>query len=354
MDRVRIGLIGAGIMGTYGHLPGYMEIPTMAQVVAVCDKNPKAVENIVEKSGASGYSHYQDLLDDSSVDAVDICLPHNLHGPVVLAALKAGKHVIVEKPFTLDLGQADQAISESRSRGLKLMVAENMRFIKAYDVAKRLVDSGNIGDLCYVRGYTGGPNEDSSDLSNWRIRAAEAGGGTIMDDGIHCFYLFRWFVGDVKSIYAVTTKFGKSTVSEVEDNAVGTLKFANGGLGIFGFSTTTTSPWTEELQLFGTKGSIFVDFLASNPLRVFSTVRRSSNRADWWSRYGDVSWEYPFVEHSTTEWVTSSMRREVQHFVDCILNNKEPLVTGEDGKKAVELCLRAYESAKLGKEVSLQ
>ncbi len=330
-----------------------MEIPTKAQVVAVCDKNPKAVQNIVEKSGAKGYSSFEDLLGDPSVDAVDICLPHNLHGPVALAALSAGKHVIVEKPFTIDLMQADQVIAEAKARKLKLMAAENMRFIKAYQVAKQLVDSDVIGDICYVRGYTGGPNDDSSDPSNWRIRAAESGGGTMMDDGIHCFYLFRWFVGDVKSVYAVTTKYRKNSISEVEDNAVGTLKFSNGALGIFGFSTTTASPWTEEFQLFGTKGSIFVDFLASNALRVFSTVRRSNDKSLWWGRYGDVSWEYPFVEHSTTEWVTSSMRREVQHFVDCILYDKEPLVTGEDGKRALELCLKAYESARLGKEVSL-
>lgn len=338
-------------MGTYGHFPGYMEIPTKAQVIAVCDKNPKAIQNIVEKSGAKGYSSYEDLLSESSVDAVDICLPHNLHGPVALAALKSGKHVITEKPFTIDLAQADQVIAEAKARGRKLMVAENMRFIKAYDVAKRLVDAGTIGDLCYVRGYTGGPNDESTDPSNWRIRAAESGGGTMMDDGIHCFYLFRWFVGDIKSVFAVTTKYRKNEMSEVEDNAVGTLRFSNGALGIFGFSTTTASPWTEELQLFGTKGSISVNFLASNPLRVFSTVRRSTNPSQWWSRYGDVSWEEPFVEHSTTEWVTSSMRREVQHFVDCIQNDTQPLVTGEDGKRAVELCLKAYESARLGKEV---
>jgi myo-inositol 2-dehydrogenase / D-chiro-inositol 1-dehydrogenase len=233
------------------------------------------------------------------------------------------------------------------------MVAENMRFIKAYDVAKKLVDSGVIGDLCSVRGYTGGPGGDSTDPSNWRIKSAESGGGTMMDDGIHIFYLFNWFVGAANSVYAVTTKYKKSNVGDVEDNAVGTIKFSNGALGIFGFSTTTDSPWTEELQLYGTKGSIFVDFLASNPLRVYSTVRRSPNQADWWSHYGDVSWEFPYVEHSTVEWVTASMRREVQHFVDCILHDKQPLVSGEDGKKAVALCLKAYESAREGKEVSL-
>ena len=353
MDRVRIGLIGAGIMGSRGHFPGYMEIPDKVRFAAVCDKNPKAVQSIVEKSDARGYSDYQELISDPSVDAVDICLPHNLHGPVALAALRAGKHVIVEKPFTISLEQADEIIAEAKKRRLTLMVAENMRFIKAYEVAKRLVDAGEIGEICYVRGYTGGPNSETTDPSNWRIRAAESGGGTIMDDGIHCFYLFRWFAGEVKSVYAVTTKLGKSAVSEVEDNAVGTLRFASGALGIFGFTTTTASPWTEELQIFGTKGSIFVDFLASNPIRLFSISGRSSNTTDWWSRYGDVSWELPFVEHSTTEWVTNSMKREVQHFVDCIQTGNQPLVTGEDGKKAVELVLKAYESARTGKEVSL-
>jgi len=340
-------------MGSYGHFPGYLEIPDRAKVVAVCDKNPKAVTPLVEKSGAKPYSDYHELLNDSEVDAVDVCLPHNLHGPVALAALKAGKHVIVEKPFTINLREGDEVIAAAKERNLKLMVAENMRFIKAYQVAKRLVEENAIGDICYARAYTGGPNDNATDPSNWRIRASEAGGGTIMDDGIHCFYLFRWFVGEVKSIFAITTRYRKNAIGDVEDNAVGTLKFSNGALGIFGFSTTTDSPWTEELQLFGTKGSIRVDFLASNPLRVFSSVKRSTNRADWWSHYGNVSWEEPLVEHSTVEWVTSSMRREVQHFVDCILENKEPLVSGEDGKKAVELVLKAYESANSKREVEL-
>ncbi|MFI5420717.1 MAG: Gfo/Idh/MocA family protein [Nitrososphaerales archaeon] len=353
MNQVRMGLIGAGIMGTYGHFPGYLEIPDKAKVVAVCDKNPKAVSNLVNKSGAKGYSDYEEMVRDPEIDAVDICLPHNLHAPVALAALRAGKHVIVEKPFSINLAEADEVINTAKDKGLKLMTAENMRFVKAYDVAKRLVDEGEIGDICYVRGYTGGPNEEPTDPSNWKIKAAQAGGGTMMDDGIHIFYLVRWLVGEVKSVYATTTKFRKSEISDVEDNAVGTLKFANGALGIFAFSTTNASPWTEEFQLYGTKGSISVDFLASNPLKVFSTVRRSSDPSKWWGHYGNVSWDFPFIEHSTMEWVTGSMRREVQHFVNCILEDKQPLVTGEDGKRAVELCLKAYESARTGKEVSV-
>ena len=340
-------------MGSWGHYPGYAEIPDKAKFVAACDKDAGALNAIVERSGAKPYQDYQELLKDPEVDAVDICLPHFLHGRVALAALEAGKHVIVEKPFTLDMAEADRIIATAKSKGLKLMVAENMRFIKAYEVAKQIVDKGEIGQICFARAYTGGPNSSLMDADNWRSKLNEAGGGTMIDDGVHCFYLFRWFVGDVKSIYAVTNKFVKESPRDVEDNAVGTLRFANGAMGTFSFSNTTATPWTEQLELLGTDGAIEVDFLAPQPLRVFSSKRNMNELDEQWSYYGNVSWETPIIEHSVHEWVTATMRKEVKHFVDCILENTEPLVSGEDGKKAVELVLKAYESAKLGREVSI-
>ena len=95
MKPVGIGIIGAGAIGTYGHYPGYAEVPVKAKVVAVCDKDKVALDNLAEKSGAKPYDDYQELLKNPDVDAVDICLPHFLHCKVALAALEAGKHVIV-------------------------------------------------------------------------------------------------------------------------------------------------------------------------------------------------------------------------------------------------------------------
>ena len=353
MKQVGIGLIGAGIMGSYGHYPGYVEIPDKAKVVAICDKAESALNDLAQRSGAKPYTDYVELLKDPNVDAVDICLPHFLHGRVALAALEAGKHVIVEKPFTMTLEEADKVISTAKQKGLKLMVAENMRFVKAYEVTKSLVDSGEIGQICYARAYTGGPSGSLMDTEDWRSKLSEAGGGTMIDDGIHCFYLFRWMVGEPTSVYAVTNKFVKDSPREVEDNAVGTVRFANGAMGIFSFCTTTASPWTEQLELFGTEGSILVDFLSHSPVRVFSSKRRLDDLPEQWSFYGNILWQEPIIEHSVHEWVTLAMRTEVKHFVDCILEDKEPLVSGEDGKKAVEMVLKAYESAKLGKEVTI-
>jgi predicted dehydrogenase len=297
---------------------------------------------------------HHELLKDPSVDAVDITLPHFLHGKVALDALQAGKHVIVEKPFTTTLADADAAIAAAKKNGLKLMVAENTRFVKAYEVARQYLDRGAIGDICYARGYTGGSEVRNLSIENrWYGKSAEAGGGPMIDSGVHIFYLFRWLVGEVRSVYSITTRFLKNLPTDVEDNAAGTVRFAGGALGTFAFSNTTESPWTERLEMYGTKGSIIVDFLSSRPVQVFSVDRKSKDMKQWWGMYGDVAWEEPYIEHTAMSWVTSSMRREVQHFVSCIREDKQPLVSGEDGRNAVAVALAAYESARLGREVEL-
>jgi predicted dehydrogenase len=354
LKRVGIGIIGTGAIGTWGHFPGYLEIPDRARVVALCDKNPSSTARILDKVDAKTYTDYRELLKDPSVDAVDICLPHYLHGRVAVAALEAGKHVIVEKPFATTLADADAAVSAARKTGLKLMVAENMRFVKAYEVARQYLDRGAIGDICYARGYTGGSEvQHLMEPNNWYAKSSESGGGVMLDSGVHIFYLFRWLVGEMKSVYCVTTRFLSNLPTDVEDNAAGVVRFANGATGTFAFSNTTESPWTETLELYGTKGSIIVDFLSAQPVRVFSTDRRSKDQKEWWGMYGDVAWEAPYIEHTSMSWVTSSMRREVQHFVNCILEDKQPLVTGEDGRNAVAVALACYESARLARELSL-
>ena len=93
--------------------------------------------------------------------------------------------------------------------------------------------------------------------------------------------------------------------------------------------------------------------LSERPIQVFSTKNRSEDMAEWWSYYGDVGWMEPYISHSAFEWKPTSMRREVQHFVECVLEDKQPLVTGEDGRKDVEISLKCYESANQGKEIMI-
>jgi UDP-N-acetylglucosamine 3-dehydrogenase len=340
-------MIGLGGVGTWGHMPGYEQIPDQAKITALCDLNPGTINEAAAKHGAKTYSDYHQLLLDPNVDMVDICLPHFLHGEVALAAARAKKHVLCEKPFALDLSVADEIIEAAKNNGLKLMVAENTRFVKAYEVAKSFLDKKSIGDVSLVRTYLGGSEMIRlSDPDNWIGKKAKAGGGVLMDSGVHSYYLLEWMVGRIRKVFASTSVFKKDLYADVEDNATVSFEFEGGALGVSSFSNTTEAPWTERLELYGTKGSIIVDMLAERPLQVYSTVKRSDDMSDWWSWYGDVSWEEPYIMHSAMDWKAASMRKEVQHFVACIKEGSDPLVTGKDGRRNVEIALKALESAK--------
>ena len=342
-------MIGLGGVGSWGHLPGYEEITDQAKIVAFCDVNPGAINEAATKHGAKTYSDYKQLLADPSVEMVDICLPHFLHAEVALAAARAKKHVLCEKPFCLDLKVADEIIKTTKDNGKKLMVAENTRFVKAYEVARGFLEKKAIGDVCLARTYLGGSEMIRlSDPDNWIGKKVKAGGGVLMDSGVHSYYLLEWMVGRIKRVFASTAVFLKDLYADVEDNAVVNFAFDTGALGVSSFSNTTEAPWTERLEMYGTKGSIIVDMLSERPVQVYSTVNRSDDMSEWWSFYGDVSWQEPFIMHSALDWKAASMRKEVQHFVSCVREGGDPLVSGSDGKRNVEIALKALESAKVG------
>jgi len=151
LDSVNVGIIGIGGSGGWGHFPGYIVIPDKARVAAICDVNVALAQEKARIVGAKAYADYHDLLIDPKVDAVDICLPHFLHGQVAKEALSARKHVLVEKPFTTTLEEADRVIAATRDSSRKLMIAENTRFVNAYQVAKNFVDDGILGDILFAR-----------------------------------------------------------------------------------------------------------------------------------------------------------------------------------------------------------
>jgi predicted dehydrogenase len=354
MRKIGIGMIGLGGAGGWGHYPGYIEIPEEAKIVALCDNVPARIEAKSRQTGAKTYTEYEKLLADPDVEAVDITLPHYLHAKVALAAIEAGKHVIVEKPFTITVEEADAVISAAKRKGVKLMVAENTRFVEAYEVARKMLDQDLIGRICYAEAYIGG-NEVPRlrDPSGWNGKASLAGGGVIMDSAVHSFYLLRWMVGKMKTVSAFTTKFMDELPIDTETNAVAIFKFENGALGHVANSETTEHPWTEQLQLVGVNGSLVIDMLAERPLQLYSTKRRSGNQTTGWTPYGSGSWEEPFIYHSALEWKTKSMRREVQHFVRCIAQDTQPWVTGEDGREDVRVAVKCYESASTGRPVEI-
>jgi UDP-N-acetyl-2-amino-2-deoxyglucuronate dehydrogenase len=343
LDKVHVGIIGAGSAGLL-HALSYSQIPSKAQLVAVCDVNETVAKSIataykVEKT----FTDYRKMLEMKDINAVSICLPHSLHVEVTEAAAKAGKHILCEKPMATTLRDCDRMIGAARKAGVKLMIAENHRWTPAHIAMKEALDQGKIGDILLARTYE--VVDERSNMSNptlWKGTADRAGGGSLMDQGVHKVAMLRWFCGDVRSVYCWTSQQMIKLPNKAEDTAMMLLKFEKGAVGDLFLSFAPIAYYNNAFELYGTHGTILEDHSWSDPVRIYSTKPGKDS----------CRWVIPKVEHQPHPgYYRISFRREVEHFVDCIQQDGAPELSGEDGKAAVEIALLGYESAKTGKEI---
>nr|MDO8135756.1 Gfo/Idh/MocA family oxidoreductase [Candidatus Njordarchaeum guaymaensis] len=343
MSKVRVGIIGAGEAGLL-HALSYSQIPTKAQLVAVSDINETSAKGIAKTYKAEKtFTDYKMMLEQKDIDAVSICLPHFLHANVTEAAAQAGKHVLCEKPMATTLRDCDRMIKAARKAGIKLMIAENHRWTPAHIVMKEALDQGKIGNVILARTYE--VVDERTNLANrtlWKGTPDRAGGGSLMDQGVHKAAMLRWFCGDVRSVYCWTSQQMIKLPDKAEDTAMMFLKFENGAVADLFLSFAPISYFNNAFELYGTHGTILEDHSWTDPVRIFSTkIGKDSYR-----------WIIPKVEHQPHPgYYKISFRLEVNHFVDCILEDKRPELSGEDGKAAVEVALLGYQSAKMGREV---
>jgi UDP-N-acetylglucosamine 3-dehydrogenase len=343
MAKVRVGIIGAGEAGLF-HALAYSQIPEKAQIMAVCDINEVSAKGIAKSYKAEKtFSDYKEMLEQKSVDAVSICLPHFLHAEVTEAAAKNGKHVLCEKPMATKIEDCSRMINSAKKAGIKLMIAENHRWTPAHMAMKEALDQGKIGDIILARTYE--VVDERTNMSNptlWKGTVDRAGGGSLMDQGIHKIAMLRWFCGEVKSVYCWTSQQFIKLPSKAEDTAMMLLKFEKGALGDLFLSFAPAAYFNNSFELYGTQGTILEDHSWTDPVRIFSTKPgKDSNK-----------WIVPKVEHLPFPgYYRISFRREVEHFVDCILQNRKPEPSGEDGRAAVEVALLGYESARTNREI---
>jgi len=344
VKKVNIGMIGLGRVAG-AHAKGYLAIPNKAKIVATVDLNKSVAERRgVDWGAQKWFTDYRSLLRMENVDAVDICVPHYLHAEIAVAAAEAGKHILLEKPIATTLEDADRIISASRKAGVKFMIAENVRFVPAHRLAKRLLENGAIGRVFLVRSHQGGSEiERMMDQKSWKGTPDKCGGGVLIDSGVHRIELFRWLLGEVDSVHAWTAKQVVKLENKCEDNALVMLRFKNKAVGQLDSSWTVVSPWNENIDLYGTEGTMLIDLSWGQPLTFYSTKKSRE----------DEGWLHPLIEHSPTNWWADSIRREVESFIDCILEDKEPEVKVEDGRATLEIVLAAYESARTGRTVKL-
>ena len=327
---LRIGMIGLGAIHK-AHLLGYERAHGQASLVAVCDSDEAKVRAEAATLGAKPYTNYRELFESGEVDAVDIVLPHHLHVDAVRAALEAGLHVLVEKPMAPTASEVEELRGIAERKNLVLAVAENTRFVEAYAAVQRLLDSGALGSIEVVRTLVCGNATDRlRTVADWKGRRDGTLGGVIYDSGAHSFYLLEWLFGGVAELRSVGSK--RVADSEVEDFAVVVGKLRGGGEFLTEYTFTAEIPWSERLEVYGTKGSVIVDQHANPVVKVFDSGTD-------WTGHPDLN-----VPYGPNEWKANSIAAEVVDFVGAVNGGRPHAVSLDDIQVTMAIIEAAYTS----------
>ncbi|HEY9161575.1 MAG TPA: Gfo/Idh/MocA family oxidoreductase [Desulfomonilia bacterium] len=339
----KAGIIGAGNAGNW-HANSVKKIPELAEVAAIADLDDKCLKRVGRKNpGADLCTDYHDILKRPDIDCIHICLPHHLHAKICVEAFEAGKHVLCEKPIANTLEEADAMIAAGRKAGKILMIAENQLFLPAHRKMKELIDAGVIGLPKLVRTYEGGSEVNNmSDPTCWKGKVEESGGGAWIDSGIHRVGVVLYLIGDIDSISGRAARCMPEMNCTADDNCSFSVGFEKGAIGSIDCSFTVASEWNNTIEIYGTKGTILEDHNREQPLKLFSTLPGPDQG----------KWVCPEVEHRPYPgYYPLTFELEVKHFYECVSEGREPFVTGEFGKKALEVILLGYEASETGRTI---
>jgi myo-inositol 2-dehydrogenase / D-chiro-inositol 1-dehydrogenase len=341
--KINVGLIGSQFIS---HIHALSIKPCAeATLAAVASPTPGHAQAFAAKHGIGRhFTDYKEMLAMPDLDMIVVGVPNDLHCRVTLDAAAAGKHIVMEKPLCLNLREADQMIEACRKAKVKLMYAEELCFTPKYVRVKQLLDSGALGEPTLIKQSEkhDGPHAPHF----WDVN--RSGGGVTMDMGCHGIEFCRWMLGRpaLRSVYAQMGTYVHRNKTDGDDNALIILEFANGVVGLVEESWTKMGGMDDRSEVHGSKGVAYADLHHGNAIETYSAggydyaVEKAGSTQGWSFTIYEEEWNYGFPQ-------------EMAHFVDCVQNDKPPLVTGEDGRAVLEAIFAAYESARTGRKVEL-
>jgi predicted dehydrogenase len=333
-DKIGIGIIGAGNIAGY-HVPGYLQAPDDARIVAVADVDVERARALAKGlAGVEVFADYLDMLDLAQVDAVDICLPHHLHKAAIVAAAAAGKHILCEKPLCLTLGEAEAVTAAVQESGVTLMCAHNQLYLPAVAATRDMVRSGRLGKVYAARTTDVFALDLTAETIGWRGARATSGGGELIDTGYHPNYLLLHLVDSPPVRVAAMLSRHRLHFLEGEDTAHVLVEFADGTIGSIhtGWAYEPAGS-TERFSVVGEEGSIWSD-----------------DRALHFKARG----KDPVVLQDAGPEPADTYALEVVDFVARLRDGRRPLNTEVEGVQVLKLILAAYASAERGQIVELE
>ncbi len=331
--RVNIGVIGAGRIGRLHaeHLAYHIQ---GADLSAVVDVNRAAAEDCAEQCSIPAvHEDYRELLNDPAVEAVAICSSSDTHFQIIKEAAASGKHIFCEKPIDLDLKKIDAALAAVEKAGVKLQVGFNRRFDPNFRHVRETVSAGKIGEPHMLRITSRDPGPPP-------LEYIKISGGMFLDMTVHDFDMARYLIGsEVTSVYATGGVMVDPRIGEAGDidTAVAVLRFANGVIGTVDNSRKAVYGYDQRVEVFGSEGCISVE-------------NEKPHRATLSGKDG-VHTALPL--HFFVERYMASYLAELSAFVDCLLHDTKPPVSGIDGRMAVVVGLAAKRSLAEDRPVAL-
>lgn len=344
---VGFGIIGCGMISEF-HARAIADVRG-AKLIGCYDQVPAAQERFAAKHGCRAYDSLRAMWKDSQVEAVTISTPSGAHLEPALAAARAGRHVIVEKPLEITLGRCDRITKACRDNEVKLATVFQSRFHQAPQQVKRAIEQGRFGTLtigdAYVKWWRSQAYYDSG---AWRGTWSLDGGGALMNQAIHSVDLLTWLMGPVAEVTAHTATLAHKRI-EVEDVAVATLRFANGALGVIEASTAIHPGYLKRFEIHGTAGTAIIE---EEDIRTWEFAKR---------RRGDAAILRAMQDKQSTGGGASDPAAIGHHghaaqfkdFVAAISKDRSPAVDGPEARRSVEIITAIYKSAETGRAVAL-
>lgn len=344
-DKVRVGIVGVGIGSV--HADGYSKLPNV-EIAALCDLDSDRAQKAADRFGVKRiFTDYNEMLAEMKLDAVSVCTPNAFHAPVAVAALKAGCHVLCEKPLSISAAEGQKIADAAAAASTKFMIGMNNRFRGDTQTLKSYIDSGDLGDIYYARcGWI--RRQGIPGMGSWFTRKELAGGGPLIDIGVHALDVTLYLMGNPRpsavfgSTYAKFGPYGKGSGSwgvavegggyDVEDLACATIRFENGA------TLALEASWAQYCQgdklyseVYGDKGGATLE-----PLRIYTD--RAGQPVDITPAFRNIG----------------GHEAEVAHFISCIVEDKQPLATAQQALDVMKILDGIYESARTGASVAIQ
>ncbi|WP_219835774.1 Gfo/Idh/MocA family protein [Paenibacillus sp. R14(2021)] len=339
---MNFAIVGYGMISAI-HARSIQELPG-ANLIAVYGHNRERAQAFAANYGAAAYDDYERMLENADIDIVCILTPSGSHAELGIAAAKAGKHVIVEKPIAITLESADRLIESCKVNNVKLCCISQHRYDHAIIALKNAVDSGQLGQLNFGASHTKWYRTQAYyDNNEWRGTWALDGGGALMNQSVHYIDLLQYIMGPVDEVFAYCATRAHAGI-EVEDVGAATVKFKSGAIGLIEGNTSAYPGFSTRLDIYGSDGGVIIE----------------NDEVKEWKLRNEGLYEPPKTK---VESIVGASRADISHhshklqiadFMKAIRTRQEPLVNGLEGRKTLQIVLSLYESARTGKPIQIK